>query len=59
VPGGADDAATDGREEAAGAFRDYPGPQGTLGAMPGSDMTAEPGGTGEVGNFEPVDLPDE
>lgn len=56
--GGAAELETSGRE-GAGAFNDYPGPQGALGAMPGSDMAQEPGGTGYTGDFEPVQLPDE
>lgn len=55
--GGAAQTETSGRESA-GAFNDFPGPQGALGAMPGSDMAQEPGGTGYTGDFEPVDLPD-
>lgn len=56
--GGSAELETSGRE-GAGAFNDYPGPQGALGAMPGSDMAQEPGGTGYVGEYEPVQLPDE
>lgn len=56
--GGAAETTTSGRE-GAGAFNDYPGAQGTLGAMPGSDMAQEPGGTGYVGDDEPIQLPDE
>lgn len=56
--GGAADTTTSGREGAV-AFNEYPGPQGALGAMPGSDMAQEPGGTGYVGDDEPIQLPDE
>ncbi len=56
--GGAAETTTSGRE-GTGAFNDYPGPEGTLGAMPGSDMSQEPGGTGYTGDYEPVQLPDE
>lgn len=56
--GGAAQTETSDREGAA-AFNDYPGPQGALGAMPGSDMAQEPGGTGYVGDDEPIQLPDE
>lgn len=56
--GGAAETTTSGRE-GAGAFNAYPGPQGALGAMPGSDMAQEPGGTGYVGNDELIHLPDE
>lgn len=56
--GGAAETTTSGRE-GGGAFNEYPGPQGTLGAMPGSDMAQEPGGTGYVGDDEPIQLPDE
>lgn len=56
--GGAAETTTAGREGAS-AFNDYPGAEGALGAMPGSDMAQEPGGTDYTGDFEPVQLPDE